>query len=243
MSYILDALKKSEQERGHGGIPSVQTVHSSSLNYTNKKTYWPYILIAAVVLNIITVLYFVFYHDKPAENIVATEVKTSANNSSATTTTDRVQPYIAATAINQRVETAAKTTARSTEKAVSSSATVPPASAAKKAAMPSATEYKAGNEIKQITDKVDDSVAEDNTGIVEFDELPESIKQQLPAIIISAHVYSTNPQQRSIVINDNFMEEGEYFLDDLILDEITRDGAIFRYRDIKFHMGVVSGWQ
>jgi len=243
MSYILDALKKSEQERGHGGIPSVQTVHSSSLNYTNKKTYWPYILIAVVVLNIITVLYFVFYHDKPAENIVVTEAKTSANNSSALPTTNRVQPYIAATAINQRVETAAKTTARPAEKAVSSAATAPQASAAKKTAMPSATEYKADNETNQATAIADNNIAEDNTSIVEFDELPESIKQQLLVIIISAHVYSTNPLQRSIVVNDNFMEEGEYFLDDLILDEITRDGAIFRYRDIKFHMGVVSGWQ
>ena len=53
MSYILDALKKSEQERGHGGIPGVQTVHSSALSYSSKKTYWPYILIAAVTLNLL----------------------------------------------------------------------------------------------------------------------------------------------------------------------------------------------
>ena len=39
MSYILDALKKSEQERGHGSIPGVQTVHSSSINYHHEKTH------------------------------------------------------------------------------------------------------------------------------------------------------------------------------------------------------------
>jgi general secretion pathway protein B len=69
------------------------------------------------------------------------------------------------------------------------------------------------------------------------------VRQRLPAIIISAHVYSKNPRQRSIVVNNDFMEEGEYFLDGIILDEITPDGAIFLYRDMKFHMGVVSGWQ
>ena len=60
MSYILDALKKSEQQRGQGAIPNVQTVHSSSLNYRDeKKTYWPYILITAVILNLTAVVYFI----------------------------------------------------------------------------------------------------------------------------------------------------------------------------------------
>jgi hypothetical protein len=49
--------------------------------------------------------------------------------------------------------------------------------------------------------------------------------------------------QRSIVINNNFMEEGEYILDDLVLHEITRDGAVFNYRGTLFNYGVVSGWQ
>jgi len=68
MSYILDALKKSEQERGHGNIPDVQTVHTSSLNYrSEKKAYWPYILIAAVLLNLLAIVYFIVDKDQPAE--------------------------------------------------------------------------------------------------------------------------------------------------------------------------------
>ncbi len=74
MSYILDALKKSEQERGQGNIPNVQTVHSSSLNYANtKNTYWPYILIAAVLLNLLAIAYFIF--DK--EKSLSTSLKTA----------------------------------------------------------------------------------------------------------------------------------------------------------------------
>lgn len=79
--------------------------------------------------------------------------------------------------------------------------------------------------------------------VIDYHELAESTKQQLPAIIISAHVYSSNPLQRSIVINNNFMEEGEYVLDDLILHEITAEGAIFDYNNQLFHYGVISGWQ
>ena len=83
----------------------------------------------------------------------------------------------------------------------------------------------------------------DSEAIIDFHELPESIKQQIPTITISAHVYSSNPIQRSIVINNNFTEEGEYILDDLILHEITRDGAVFNYQGTLFNYGVVSGWQ
>ena len=71
MSYILDALKKSEQERGRGSTPGVQTIHSASINYHNqKKTYWPYILIAAVILNLVAIIYFMIEKDdgqKPVE--------------------------------------------------------------------------------------------------------------------------------------------------------------------------------
>jgi len=84
MSYILDALKKSEQERGHGGIPSVQTIHSSSLYYNHNKIYWPYILITAVLLNLVAILYFVIDKDKPSENnIAAIQANTVENNTGA----------------------------------------------------------------------------------------------------------------------------------------------------------------
>ena len=65
----------------------------------------------------------------------------------------------------------------------------------------------------------------------------------MPAIIVTAHIYSSNPIQRSMVINNNFMEEGEYVIDDLILHEITADGAVFDYAETRFHYSVVSGWQ
>ena len=53
MSYILDALKKSEQDRGKGAVPGVQTVHSSSLNYhQEKRSVWPWFLAVLVAINV-----------------------------------------------------------------------------------------------------------------------------------------------------------------------------------------------
>jgi general secretion pathway protein B len=214
MSYILDALKKSEQERGNGNIPGVQTVHSSSLNYNNKKAYWPYILIAAVLLNLIAIIYFVF--DK--ENKTAVEPVVTADQ----TTTEIISAPVKV--IEQTQEENKQT--------VHTTATEKPITL---------NNVETSSE-KQIAPAASREMTSNNT-IVEYYDLAEHIKQQLPKIIISAHVYSSNPVQRSIVINNNFMEEGEYVLDDLVLYEITRDGAIFSYHETLFHRGIVNTWQ
>lgn len=214
MSYILDALKKSEQERGNGSIPGVQTVHSSSLNYNNKKTYWPYILIAAVLLNLIAIIYFVL--DKENNTIVeavATKDQSTAEIISAPAKTiEQAQEENKQTT---QITATEKPTTLNTVEISSEKQTVPATS-------------------REITSE---------RTIVEYYDLPEHIKQQLPKIIITAHVYSSNPAQRSIVINNNFMEESEYVIDDLVLYEITRDGAIFSYHETLFHRGIVNTWQ
>ena len=218
MSYILDALKKSEQERGNSNIPSVQTIHSSSLNYADKKTVWPYILIAILLLNLAAILYFVYSKDGDIAPVTTDESQDQVRQITTTETT--TDPVIEKSNDDRPV----KTNTDEQEKTLTSEAdhnTIP----------------------RQKTAPEPKAVDTSNKTIIEFYELPESIKQQLPAIIISAHVYSTNPAQRSIVINNNFLEEGEYILDDLILYEITHDGAIFSYHDTFFHHGVVNSWQ
>ena len=78
--------------------------------------------------------------------------------------------------------------------------------------------------------------------VVEMDELPFDVLQHIPALEFSAHVYSSNPLQRSIVINGHFMEEGDRLAGDLFVNEITPDGAIFEIQGRLFHQAVVSAW-
>ena len=234
MSYILDALKKSEQERGRGDIPGVQTVHSSSLNYHGqKKAYWPYLLIVAVLLNLAAIVYFIVDKEKAVPAEVATQPATAIDTEEQSMDHDTVMapPVPRQTAGSQtaHVDNAVEENATETsspEPAVAPMTTEPEA-AAKPVARSAATAAP--------------FVAEKQ--VIEFYELPAAIKQQLPAIVISGHVYSSNPLQRSIVINNNFMEEGEYVIDELRLHEITPDGAIFDFRETRFHHGVVSSWQ
>jgi general secretion pathway protein B len=51
MSYILDALKKSEKERQKKNVPDLLTVQESVLHEKRKRTSWPYILIIVLIIN------------------------------------------------------------------------------------------------------------------------------------------------------------------------------------------------
>ena len=244
MSYILDALKKSEQQRGQGSIPNVQTVHSSSLNYRDEnKSYWPYILITAVTLNLAAIVYFIIDKDTISENSALSDQDTDDDTEQHIVLNNTATVAPAAAPESQKKQLS-NTTGTNTKIEPEKTKIVVPAKA-ESIAKTSTPE----NDDEIIAPGYNNNVAvnkrpvQAQKNIIDFYDLPASIQQQLPAIIVSAHVYSTNPLQRSIVINNNFMEEGEYVIDNLILYEITADGAIFDYGETRFSYSVVSGWQ
>ena len=49
MSYILDALKKSEKERQRGTAPDLLTVQETVLPEKKKRRVWPYIIFAVLI--------------------------------------------------------------------------------------------------------------------------------------------------------------------------------------------------
>lgn len=65
-------------------------------------------------------------------------------------------------------------------------------------------------------------------------ELPASIRQEMPKISISGHVYAAEAEGRLVGINDQLMREGDSPAPGLKLEEITPDGMIFSYRKYRF---------
>jgi general secretion pathway protein B len=221
MSYILDAIKKSEQERGHGSAPSVQTLHSSSLNYhANKTQLWPYFLLAAIVINLAALLYFII--DK-------TDVEATALEQHSIAETQPVISGTTQTAVDMGVSAAAHVSDQA-DTIVYKSVSMPGTS--RKTVITNAPT--AANKTRPLPDT--------RAVVLEMDELPFDVLQHIPALEFSAHVYSSNPLQRSIVINGRFMEEGDRLASDLFLSEITPDGAIFDFQGQLFHQAVVSAW-
>jgi general secretion pathway protein B len=216
MSYILDALKKSEQERGRGTAPSVQTMHSSGMNYhTSKTQLWPYLLLAAVLVNLAVLVYFIIAKSDPEAAVQNPQKLTAAMPAAEAVNLERIaaQPLD-----NNKGETIIY----------------------KPVSMPGTSQIAAAEPANVLA--VIPEYQQPRGPIMEKEELPPDMRQHIPVMEFSAHVYSNNPMQRSIVINGRFMEEGDRLTADLLLDEITADGAIFNFRGQRFRQGVVSAW-
>ena len=68
-------------------------------------------------------------------------------------------------------------------------------------------------------------------------QLPLSIQKELPELHISAHVYfAKKPASRLVSINGRIVREGDNFVPDLKVEEITSDGVIFSYQKYLFHV-------
>ncbi len=69
---------------------------------------------------------------------------------------------------------------------------------------------------------------------ISYWELPSSVRQDLPEFKISVLVYADHPEDRFILLNGRRQTEGDEFQPGLVLQEIRRDGAVFSYRLYRF---------
>ncbi len=88
----------------------------------------------------------------------------------------------------------------------------------------------------------DSSIEVSSPAIPELWQLPASLREGIPQLDFSLHVYSTRIDQRSIIINNRMMREGESVTPQLTLSAITPDGVVMRYRSAYFRVGIVDSW-
>jgi general secretion pathway protein B len=213
MSLILDALKKSEQERRRDTGPDLQTIHQPVVSRAPRRSYglaWGALLLA---VNVGALIYW-WQQREPAPVAAATP------------------PVVAAP------PAPASTPAPAAAVAVPAPAPVAPP--------PQGSAVVASEaEFAQITpggNPAAAGAATDELPIQAVDELPEDVRNNLPAMTFSFHVYSGSPQQRTIIINNRRMREGEEVSPGLVLQQITEDGVILLYERHRIHISVLSGW-
>lgn len=73
---------------------------------------------------------------------------------------------------------------------------------------------------------------------IAINELPASIQQEIPAMDVQFHAYSTIPANRLVGINSRTLHEGESLAAGLRLEQITLDGVIFSYKGYRFQRGI-----
>ncbi len=72
MSYILDALKKSEKERQRGALPDMLTVQDIVAEKPAKRLHWVYLLAAVLLLNAGALVWWLGFSHTNKTNVVQT---------------------------------------------------------------------------------------------------------------------------------------------------------------------------
>jgi general secretion pathway protein B len=224
MSYILDALKKAEQERKLGKAPDFMDDHGRTPRRRNKRA-WAYALLAAFIA-VSGGLGWWLGHERQADDRLpfqSSGVRQDIAEARAqkAETPAPAQPAVATAQTTQPREPQAAE-ARKTE---TPPAVKPPlkAEAPKKpvggtaAASPKPADTGEGNR-------------PDPKRIYNYDDLPGEIKKEIATPVISTHMYSNDPADRLVSINGNIGREKQEIMPGTTLDSILPDGAILRHK-------------
>jgi len=71
--------------------------------------------------------------------------------------------------------------------------------------------------------------------------LPSGQRERFPTLEFSTHVYADDADLRAIVVNGTRLAEGDR-LGSLRLQEITEDGAVFRFEGRLVLVSVLDAW-
>jgi general secretion pathway protein B len=218
MSFILQALKKAEKTRQQSSIPGLNTQHDEPKKPTRKLPQWLWQLLALVLLNGL-ILLWIFGPWSQDDQQVTTE------------TTPALIPELKA----QAAVTAQTPTPPVPIKAESAPLATIVAPAAISVAQPVST----ANTPTQIetTSNLGEYSAPlsppPQTEIPTISELPPHLQQQLPPLHMSVHAFTGN--NNSLIRLDNkLMRQGSSLDENLLLEQITADGAILNYQGYRF---------
>ncbi len=215
MSYILDALRRAEAERGRGAVPGIHTPAvpvPGAVPVAGRSVISP-VLVAVAVVAVAAVAaggtWWVLQRPVPAGAVVV---------AAAPATPAAVAPSMPAVA-----STAPPAAVASPEPApaVAPAVTPPPAPA------PRAADVALANPAPAA------SPAATGTVFAQAD-LPEAVRAQLPSLKISGVTYSSNPVYRMAIVNGQVLHEGDPAGPGLLLEKIEPGRTIWSFKGYRY---------
>lgn len=243
MSYILDALKKSEKERQRGMVPDLSTVQDITMQGPNKRSLWPYLLLVALLLNAGIILWLAPLQSKKQNIIVQSSVKKQsdlrASVSASPEPTKINSPTInSPEAASTKSKTAVTKQTQPIQEKTNTQRKVPYAKESRMTPSEQSHQPPAINHTPSEPKPDINIPPVVENRIYNLNELPSSIQRGLPAFSISAHIYSDDPASRMVRINGQMVREGQILTADLKLEKITADGVTLSYHNYRFHVGL-----
>ncbi len=222
MSYILDALRKSDQQRQRGSTPTLLTVQTTPTGPRRPKYLLNGVIAAALISAGILVGWLQPWQNKQAEPVASTPAASGS-------TLDVPPPTYGSAELSggpqQESSMQSSTTAVEAENQATNVALAPQPARGTQSAATGQLPVKSGAT----------ATSNDEGGkIMALNDLPPAIRREIPSIAIMFHAYSSDPGERRVMINGNMAKEGETLDDGLGLQQITPDGVIFLYKGYRF---------
>jgi general secretion pathway protein B len=227
MSYILDALRKSDQQRQRGATPTLLTLQATAAE-PGQTAYWFYGLIAVVLVGAGIVIGWLH----PWQSEQAAPVADTIDAKPLESGLRRAAPAPlgpAPVSVSPGSAMAQDRPAPSVSNAQTRGTPHKSAVSANTGAMTPVPE-------KTVNVGPADPAREQR--VMTMGELPLSIRQELPGMQISVHLYSTKPRNSFVSINSRMLQEGDDLAPGISLEQITPDGMIFSYKGYRFSRGV-----
>jgi general secretion pathway protein B len=221
MSYILEALKKSEQERQIGHVPDISVVQEKP---PHPASHWPRwvagaLLVNALILGLIAWRPWGVRAVAEREEAAMSAPAAVAPHSGMTGGTDIPQTAEADSPVALSQETAP---APLPEPVTQMPSPAPaPASASAQAVAP-------------FPDEPADSLSPDAP---RWDDLPANVRSGLPAPRIDVHVFAREPARRFVLINLRKHKEGDVLDEGATIDAILADGIVLSYQGQRYRVG------
>lgn len=239
MSYILDALKKSETERQQGRVPDLG--QQIRMIHRNNKRGIPAVVWLAVALVVNAVVLLVVFWPQPAPE--QTEpVATTATQSGAAEVAQEAAVEAEAVLEQPLPDLADPALASGMPgPVVPSPAQLPQSPPA--GATPSETPLVIHPSPRPLdTLGAGPAIPEPFTGRVpHLVEMPMAFQRQVPDLVFNSHVYASNPADRRVMINNRLLRTGES-MGNLKVERITEEGVELSMDGQRFRVGVVRDW-
>ena len=258
MSYILEALKKSEQQRELGRVPGITSVHENTAKSVSGK--WLWLIVAILLLNAGLLVLLLWpdsepepvitsapirepvqlRRDRPAVAPLVSQPPVLENPAPRVPQAARIAPLPAAPAAAPvKTETTAKPVLQEPAMAAAVLPAQPqaeqPQAAQPQAEQPQAEQPQA--EQPQAEQPPRPAVKADAPALPVWPQIPTHLFQQLSGNLrLDVHVFSDQPQKRFVLINMKKYKQGEKLQEGPQLDEITLEGAILSFHGQRFRL-------
>lgn len=239
MSYILEALRKSEQERNPQKVPDLATHHTQIQKAPRSKfPYW--VILVIIILNGLFLLYMMDWATEPA---VVPAVSNAPQPPSQTQ--PQVQTESQPTPVTKAETVPVPSFGRENSETMVEQQTVK-----------TEAESRVVAEAAPVAANVQSPVAEpevfkpapvpevklDSSSVTNISDLNYDFQQTIPDMEFSTHVYVSGGGS-FVIINGKSLGDGMAISRGLVIKKIVSDGIILEFRGRRFFLMSMTNWQ